>query len=341
MVLTTELNILAFIRSLREGNFDKETIIALLPHFFSNDNTHYSRWMTVHLSDMLVLEKKFPDVHEQFKKGNLVIHKTERIFSGIAIEKYTPSIMKTLPLQKKTFLKDVRNLILVLEEMGNPFLEESTTYLWTIDSKDVMNKSVLDMLYAFVPKGKEQLSNFLKNLSGNLYAPHTRNTFSLFETSKTKQTKQHDKLKDDYNLFSNQFVSCQTQQVDLDEFFKYEYQIVPAALSSHGELYKINKTDLLTCLETITPAESVQPVVDSIAIDGSCLAHIVKPKELTFKNYAEKDFVGKVTSYASKQKRTDVVFDTYKSNSLKSYTRLTRGRGSRRRVTNEGKVPQN
>ena len=42
MVLTTELKILAFIRSLREGNFEayKEAIRALLPHFFSNDNTH-------------------------------------------------------------------------------------------------------------------------------------------------------------------------------------------------------------------------------------------------------------------------------------------------------------
>ena len=385
MVLTTELKILAFIRSLREGNFEayKEAIIALLPHFFNNDNTHYSRWLTGHLIDMLVLENTFPDVHKQFQKGNFVIHKTERIFSGIAIdqaheqnnalikadggaislteresalrrwmvagpevfrlaeqygkfsrkrEKYTPSIMKTLPLQK-TFLKDVRNLILVLEEMGNPFLEESTTNLLTIDSKDVMNKSVLDMLYASVPRGKEQLNNFLKNLSGNFYAPLTRNKFSLFETSKTKQTKEHDKLKDDYNLFLNLFVSCQTRQVDLNEFFKYENQIARAALSSHGELYKTNKADLLTSLETITPAESVQPVVDSIAIDGSCLAHIVKPKELTFRNYAGKDFVGKVTSYASKQKRTYVVFDTYKSNSLKSYTRLTRGRGSRRRMT--------
>ena len=45
VVLRTELKILAFIRSLREGNLEayKETIIALLPHFFSNDNTHYSR----------------------------------------------------------------------------------------------------------------------------------------------------------------------------------------------------------------------------------------------------------------------------------------------------------
>ena len=42
MVLTTELRILAFIRSLREGNFEayKEAIIALLLHFFSNKNTH-------------------------------------------------------------------------------------------------------------------------------------------------------------------------------------------------------------------------------------------------------------------------------------------------------------
>ena len=252
MVLTTELKILAFIRSLREGNFEayKEAIIALLPYFSSNDNIHYSRWLTLHIIDMLVLEKKFPDVHEQFQ------------------------------------LK------------------------------------------------------YLSHLNFNLYAPLTRNKFSLFETSKIKQTKEHDKLKDDYNLFSNLCVSCQTRQVDLDEFFKYENQIAPAALSSHGELYKTNKADLLTCLETSTTAESVQPVVDSIAIDGSCPAHIVKPKALTFKNYTEKNFVGKVTSYASKQKRTDVVFDTYKSNILRSYTRLTRGRGSRRRVTSEGKCPK-
>ena len=150
--------------------------------------------------------------------------------------------------QKKTFLKDIRNLTLVLEEMGNLFLEESTTDILTIDSKHVMNKSVLDMLYAFVSKGKEQLNNLLKNLSGNFYAPLTRNTFSLFKTSKTKQTKEHDKLKDYYNLFSNIFVSCHTRQVDLDEFFKYENQIAPVALSSHGELYKTNKADLLTCL---------------------------------------------------------------------------------------------
>ena len=35
---------------------------------------------------MLVPENKFPDVNEQFQKGNFIIHKTERIFSGIAID---------------------------------------------------------------------------------------------------------------------------------------------------------------------------------------------------------------------------------------------------------------
>ena len=87
---------------------------------------------------------------------------------------------------QKASPKDVRNLILVLEEMGNPLLEESPTDLLTIDSRDVRNKSVMGMLYAFVPNGKEQLNNLLKNLSGNFYAPLTRNKFSLFETSKTK-----------------------------------------------------------------------------------------------------------------------------------------------------------
>ena len=74
MVLTTKPKILAFIRSLREGNFEayKEAITALLPHFLSNDNTHYSRWLTVHLIDMLVLEKKFQMSTSNSKRATLL-----------------------------------------------------------------------------------------------------------------------------------------------------------------------------------------------------------------------------------------------------------------------------
>ena len=36
--------------------------------------------------------------------------------------------------------------------------------------------------------------------------------------------------------FSNLFISCQTRQIDLDDFYKYENQAFPSSISSDGEL---------------------------------------------------------------------------------------------------------
>src|SRR6218665_2728763 len=47
------------------------------------------------------------------------------------------------------------------------------------------------------------------------------------------------------------------------------------------------------------------------------------------------------TPYAKTHKRTDITFDVYKENSLKMYTRLIRGKGSKRKVTSQGKMPKN
>jgi len=74
-ILNAELDMLSFIRALREGNFAayKESLMTLLPYFFSSDSTHYSRWLTIHLLDMMTLQQKFPDVYEQFMEGKFVI----------------------------------------------------------------------------------------------------------------------------------------------------------------------------------------------------------------------------------------------------------------------------
>jgi hypothetical protein len=50
---------------------------------------------------------------------------------------------------------------------------------------------------------------------------------------------------------------------------------------------------------------------------------MIKPNQSTFNNYAEKDFVPKVSAYATKQTRTDVVFDTYISLTLLSLCKAT------------------
>jgi len=88
LVLSMELTTLTLIRSFREADFQLycESLSELLPYFFANNNVNYARWLTIHLRDMMSLEDKHPAVAEEFKKGNFVIHKSERPFSGLAID---------------------------------------------------------------------------------------------------------------------------------------------------------------------------------------------------------------------------------------------------------------
>ncbi len=57
-----------------------------MPWMFALDRTHYSRWVSVHIWDMRTLSEKHPDILEQFKSGNFVVHKTRNKFSAMALD---------------------------------------------------------------------------------------------------------------------------------------------------------------------------------------------------------------------------------------------------------------
>lgn len=67
--LSLEVLMLMYIRSLREGNFQLyvETLTQLLTWMFALDHTHYSRWLSVHVRDMMVLSEKHPAILEEFR----------------------------------------------------------------------------------------------------------------------------------------------------------------------------------------------------------------------------------------------------------------------------------
>ena len=46
----------------------------------------YARWLPVHLRDMALIETIHPMMALEFKKGHFAVHKTERMFSAIAID---------------------------------------------------------------------------------------------------------------------------------------------------------------------------------------------------------------------------------------------------------------
>ena len=88
MIQKIVLIYLVMMKSIREGDFEayKCSLSAIIPYFFSNDNTHYSRWGTIHLHDMLSLQEKCPSIYNEFVNGNFVFHESNRIFSGVALD---------------------------------------------------------------------------------------------------------------------------------------------------------------------------------------------------------------------------------------------------------------
>ena len=87
-VLQMELTVLSFVRSIRERNFSlyTETLQSLLPWFFALDQTHYARWLTIHLRDMLNLKQSHPDVEQQFRDGNFAVDMSNKRFSAMSID---------------------------------------------------------------------------------------------------------------------------------------------------------------------------------------------------------------------------------------------------------------
>ena len=56
------------------------------PWFFALDHTHCSRWIPVHLRDMVSLRERHPAVYAEFLKGKFAMKKSRHAFSAIAID---------------------------------------------------------------------------------------------------------------------------------------------------------------------------------------------------------------------------------------------------------------
>jgi len=76
-------------------------------------------------------------------------------------------------------------------------------------------------------------------------------------------------LKEDCHLFSQLFISCQSRQYDLHDFFQHENQSAPASLSDSGKLHTCQKSQLVEILESKTLMPNTEPEADAITIDGS------------------------------------------------------------------------
>ncbi|KAK3703668.1 hypothetical protein QZH41_011790 [Actinostola sp. cb2023] len=250
-----------------------------------------------------------------------------------------------------SFFKDVTSLVATFEDLGNPFIEESEDLL-VLDTKEIAAPDAVGRLRQIETIGRDQFDTFLTerllDRKKSLYDPIKRNKLSLFASPPSRKTSktahQLTSMKRDCSLFARLYISCQTREGDLDDFFKHENQGCPPSLSNFGKLrLPKNKSQLTECLEADSTVRSEMPnSIDVTIIDGAVLVHMIKPgTEKTFSEYASQSFLPYIQAQSRHVDRLDVVWDEYVENSLKATTRGNRGAGVRRRVAGTNRLPSN
>lgn len=158
-------------------------------------------------------------------------------------------------------------------------------------------------------QGQAQYQDFVEGLVDNptsFYKPIKKNHLDFFSQDKpaTEQSKQK-QPKEECPLFSKLFISCQSRECDLQEFFQHENQSFPASLSEGGKLYCCQKSQLTSILEKQISLPDQEPKADDIIIDASALVHALPPKRSkTFTDYATLDFLPRISAYAGVYKTT-------------------------------------
>ena len=353
--LLLEISMLLFIRSIREGNFQlyMESLTAIVPWMFALDHTHYSRWLSVHIRDMVSLKEKHPAIFAEFCAGKFSVNKTGNKFSAMALDQCheqnnatvkesggaiglltNPSALRRWMVAgpeiarmvsefeakpeagehlhheqrrrvQETFLNEVKCLVAVIENMGNPFLENSED-LVVLDTRNILDASVGETVRNAEKLGKEQYQEFVDErlIQGKIPITEviSKNKLALFSRPPvkrpSKQKMQIASLKSDCALFSRLYVACQTRDGDLDKFFTYENQAAPPSLSVGGGLRLGTKANLLQCLPLEEKQSVNAPIVDAKLYDGAAVVQMLNPGTAkTFQEYADNVF----SSYVSSQ----------------------------------------
>ena len=88
LVICLQIEILVFVRSIREGNFHLyvQSLRNLLEWFFALDHTNDARWLTIHVFNLILLPITHPDVYQQLLKGFFSFAETKRPFSRMALD---------------------------------------------------------------------------------------------------------------------------------------------------------------------------------------------------------------------------------------------------------------
>lgn len=256
-----------------------------------------------------------------------------------------------IPSIQKNFLAHVKNVIEVIDGLGNPFSDTSID-LYTLDNKIIMPDNVIDAIRTAEDIGQTQYHKFAnERIKDNTTAfndsIHTNNLHLFNCNSRKISTKSKSKIVNLQNdVFSRMYISCQSRDSNMDTFFAHENHAWPPSLATNSIMHQTTKSDLLPCLKLLIPQQKDVPNVQVKLIDGAALVHTLDPKRVTttvktFRDYCQLVFLPYLGHMLQGVERIDIVWDVYKADSLKTQTRKNRGDGNQLVVAANTNIPGN
>jgi hypothetical protein len=117
-------------------------------------------------------------------------------------------------------------MVATFQELGNPFTEDSKDLI-VLDTKEVMGENAATSLQTVKAIGQSQYDTYVAERLEKRVTPVSdiipRNNMTLFhKTSPSKQSRtshQIRTLKSNCELFGRMYISCQSRNGDMDEFF--------------------------------------------------------------------------------------------------------------------------
>ena len=156
-------------------------------------------------------------------------------------------------------MKDVRSLVDVIDELGNPFQEESEELI-AHHTKEFAGSLAVQNVQRVWMTGNEQLQIFmakrLVHRTKSLYDVIPRSRLKIFESPSLKTAGEGKQkiacLKNDVGLLSRLYIIFQTREGNLDQFFRHENDSYPPSLSDEGCLHLDAKRHLFACLKDVS-----------------------------------------------------------------------------------------
>ena len=250
------------------------------------------------------------------------------------------------------FLLHTQGLITAIDELGNPFAEYSTDIL-ALETKIVLTDEAVKSITNAENLGKDQYKYFVDeciNGDGSVYDPIKKNNLLLFKAGvkclSSKTASSIRSIRADVQLFSRMYNSCQSRDGDIDTFFAHENHPWPPSLAELNNLRSGNKSYLVACLEANIDKYTEHPDVDIRVLDGAAIVQVLDPKKArvhvrTFGEYASDVFLPVIYKHLNEVAHVEVIWDTYRPESLKAFTRQMRGSGEHVRFSDKTKLPSN